>query len=201
MRTILGSAAALIIALAVAGLACSDSDDATDTASGRDGAGGGGGGGGDTGAPARCTTAEECDDGDECTEDTCSAVGVCQHTALTGTQPLYTACSRHCDCDTGYCYDEGYLHPFRYCTRPCGGVSQGCGPDSENVCLLIAGPWADTLDPPVTLRAFCMAVCTSDAYCQAIDPAWDGCTPGPTTLTDPAGNEHTLSLRRTCIKN
>jgi len=192
MRSILGSAAALIFALAAAGLACGDGDDGPDTVGGRDAAG-------EVGQPILCTSPEDCNDGDECTDDSCSAAGVCQHTPRVGTQPLYTACTKHCDCDTGWCYDQAYMHPFRFCTKECGGVSVGCGPDAENVCGLLSGPWTQTLDPPVTVGAFCLPVCGTAADCQALDPAWEGCTDGQTVMTDPQGDTHTITLRKTCF--
>lgn len=202
-RTTLESLAVLALALAlgllgatgVGALGC-NGDGGTDTVGGGDG-----GAGRDGGGTQRCTTAEECDDGDECTEDSCSATGVCEHTALTGTTPLYATCTKDCDCETGFCYDEGYMSPFRWCTKPCGGVAVGCGADAENVCLIFSGAWVDTIEPPIVERAICAPVCASDQDCKDLDPAWDACTERDTRLTDPAGVEHTLSLRRTCIKN
>lgn len=188
----MGWVAALVWALAFTLGGCGSSSSGTDAA-----VGGGDSGGGGTG-PTRCTSAAECDDGDVCTEDTCAATGACQHTPVLGTQPIYTACTKHCDCDTGYCYDEGYLAPFRFCTRPCGGVSEGCGDEATNECITLNPNW---FDPPVTKTAICVPPCASDADCTAIDAAWDGCTTGVTEVVGTDGNAHTASLRKTCIKN
>lgn len=192
--TILETLAALVFALALAALGCNGDGGGADAA-------GGDGAGGDDVAPLElCTTAAECDDANDCTEDACGANGVCEHTAILGPQALYTACTKDCDCDTGLCYDEGYLSPFKWCTKPCGGVAEGCGADASNVCLIFSGSWVDAMPVPFVERAICAPVCTTDQDCTDLDPAWDACTTGPTTLTDTEGEEHTLSLRRTCTK-
>lgn len=106
-------------------------------------------------------------------------------------------CADHCECQSGYCYDEGYLDGFRFCTRRCDGFEHECvkeGDVETYVCTLFSGPWVDELDPPVHLRNFCLMRCTSNEQCEQLDPAWDACVANSTEWEG-----HTIALPRTCV--
>lgn len=43
-----------------------------------------------------------------------------------GDKPIMAPCADHCECSTGYCYDEGYLgDDFRFCTMDCDAPTVG----------------------------------------------------------------------------
>ncbi len=91
---------------------------------------------------------------------------------VVGDLPIGAGCTSHCECASGLCYDEVYLAPFRFCTKPCGGPSEGCGVDGA--CLIFDGVWAQPYG--LTLTHFCMPRCSNLEDCQAIDPAYNLCT-------------------------
>ena len=65
-----------------------------------------------------------------------------------------------------------WLAPFRFCTKFCAGLAEGCG--VENACLNADSPhFAETYY--ITLTWFCMPRCAGLADCSAIDPAYDHC--------------------------
>jgi len=65
---------------------------------GGDGGSGGVGGGGGTGGMPECESAENCDDGEDCTTDNCAS-GVCDNTAVEDG----TACDESNECTVGQC--------------------------------------------------------------------------------------------------
>ena len=112
-----------------------------------------------------------------------------------GDRPLGASCDDDCQCETGYCYDEVWMAPFRYCTKFCGGVSEGCG--AANACINASLPYFPRTYH-ITLQWFCMPRCGTVAACQDIDPAydhcphprmttWDGKTIGPATCVKLGG--------------
>jgi len=51
-------------------------------------------------------------------------VGQCNGTP--GDKPIMSACQDHCECVTGYCYDENYLGSgFKFCSMDCSNPSIG----------------------------------------------------------------------------
>ncbi len=95
-------------------------------------------------------------------------------------------CSGHGDCDSCYCYDEGYLAPFRFCSQPCeSGAGSGCpdgrGEFEQFTCLRFSQQ--NIKDYGLTVEAICMPVCETvsdcdDSYnaCSKYDTKWDGKT-------------------------
>ncbi len=109
---------------------------------------------------------------------------------LEGTKHIGAGCGKHCECATGYCYDQAYMEGFRFCTRACEG---GCGPDNEYKCLLL-DPGALT-DYPQPEETICQAVCTSVEDCKKLSSDYDQCG------TDAGGtkwNGKTLTIVDTC---
>ncbi len=103
-------------------------------------------------------------------DDATAPEGPCQ-TEL-GDLPIGAGCTSNCDCASGLCYNEVYLRPFRFCTKPCGGPSEGCGQDGA--CLNFSGTLATQYG--LRLANFCMPRCNNLDECQAIDPAYNRCT-------------------------
>ena len=112
-----------------------------------------------------------------------------------GDRALGASCDDHCQCETGYCYDEIWMAPFRYCTKFCGGISEGCG--AANACVNVSLPYFPETYY-ITLTWFCMPRCANVASCQEIDPlydhcphpsmtSWDGKTIGPATCVKTGG--------------
>lgn len=101
-----------------------------------------------------------------------------------GTKPTGAACTGHCECRTGYCYDEDYLGSFRFCTRDCEGLTNACGSEDraagETVqqyqCLNFSGTLATTYGLEHT--NICHVRCKSVDDCKALGSAYDYCPSG-----------------------
>ncbi len=101
-----------------------------------------------------------------------------------GTKPTGAACTDHCECRTGYCYDEAYLGSFRFCTRDCDGLSNPCGSEDraagETVqqyqCLNFSGTLANTHS--LAHVNICHVRCTTVDDCKALGSAYDYCPSG-----------------------
>lgn len=147
-----------------------------------------------------------CNDDGTCNPGLVCVEGVCQvpepgeypweHPCTPGGEKLDgQTCTEHCECESGYCYDEGYLNGFRFCTRRCDGAHE-CASSEDGLqtydCVGFYGSWVDDLDPPIHLRNFCAPGCVQDGDCEALDPAWDDCS------FDTQWDGHTIG-GRTCI--
>ena len=96
-----------------------------------------------------------------------------------GTKPTGAACTDHCECRTGYCYDEDYLGGFRFCTRECGGVT--CGSEDQepgdtvqrHVCLQFNSAHIDKYG--LTKHDICQKRCNSVDECKLLGSAYDYC--------------------------
>lgn len=100
-----------------------------------------------------------------------------------GTKDLMAACEKHCECKTGYCYDEGaYLGGFRFCTRECDGscTSEKDGSLQDKVCLLLAGQKLAKAHPNIGDKThLCASICKSLEDCKKLSSAYDTCgSPG-----------------------
>ena len=101
-----------------------------------------------------------------------------------GDKPTGAACAYHCECRTGYCYDEAYLGDFRFCTRDCEGLANPCGSedrvDGQDVqqyqCLNFGGTLADTYGLKHT--NICHVRCQSVADCANLSSKYDYCPSG-----------------------
>jgi len=115
--------------------------------------------------------------------------------ALRAIKPIGAGCELDCECETGFCYDEGYLGDFRFCTRRCeGGCNDGVEGEPLFTCLLFGGKLADRHDLVVT--DICQRICKSLDDCQALSTTYDACgTDKPGTVW----GETTLSLANTCV--
>ncbi len=125
--------------------------------------------------------------------------------ALQGKQPLMAACEKHCECKTGYCYDEGaYLGGFRFCTRACDG---GCTSEGEvpgiqtTVCLNLAGQKLASEHPNIVTKSLCASTCKSLDDCKELSSAYDTC--GSPASQCSGGNitcwgKTTLAAQKTC---
>ena len=116
--------------------------------------------------------------------------------AIRSSKPIGAGCEKHCECDTGYCYDEAYLGDFRFCTRDCG--SQGCnvgvtGGIEQYKCLIM-GSFEAKHD--LKHKAICQKICLSVDECKGLSSAYDQCgdPDGKGTLWDGI----TLNLHSTC---
>ncbi len=123
---------------------------------------------------------------------------------LRGIKPLMANCTKHCECKTGYCYDEGaYLGGFRFCTRPCDG---GCESEGEvaglqtTVCLLFGGKVASE-HPEIVTDNLCAAVCKSLDDCKKLSSQYDTCGSPATQCGGGAiscWGGSTLAAQKTC---
>lgn len=97
------------------------------------------------------------------------------HPAIEGVFPVGSACTMHCACSTGYCYDEAYLGDFRFCSKLC---KDGCSKEDtegiqSHVCLQLGGKLAN--DYGLTVTSICMRVCETVEDCKALSSAYDKC--------------------------
>jgi hypothetical protein len=85
-------------------------------------------------------------------------------------------CTDDCECETGYCYDEKYMSPFRFCTQECAGVVKGCpNPEGEKIyeCLIFGTAHKDSYN--LKVLSICMPKCNSVADCKAISDKYNYC--------------------------
>ena len=115
---------------------------------------------------------------DETTGDDTSDPGNCDE-AVAGTKPMGAGCAQHCECETGYCYDEAFLGDFRFCTRACeGSCNEGTGAGvEENKCLNLNNSKFAEFD--LTETWLCAPVCSSLDDCLALSSEYDACGFGP----------------------
>ena len=120
---------------------------------------------------------------------------LCQ-AGLRASKPIGAECEKHCECDTGYCYDEAYMGDFRFCTRECG--SQGCntgitGGIEQYKCLILGSFEAEF---GLEHSAICQKICTTVEDCKFLSSKYDQCgTPGAEgTLWDGI----TVTIEDTC---
>ncbi|MCB9728747.1 MAG: hypothetical protein H6744_17410 [Deltaproteobacteria bacterium] len=115
-------------------------------------------------------------------------------------KPLMAACSKHCECQTGYCYDEGaYLGGFRFCTRPCNGscADLGSGTLQDTVCLNLNALRKSF--PAMVEDHICATMCSSPADCEALSTDYDTCgTAGCSGGNATCWGGTTLALQKTC---
>lgn len=131
--------------------------------------------------------------------DTGSSVDSVEETCLpsvAGMFPVGSACSKDCECSTGYCYDEAYLGSFRFCSKPC---SEKCSTEDKNgiqthVCLQLGGQL--TQDHGLTETSICMRVCESLEDCAALSSAYDKC--GDDLSKTTKWDDITIAAQRTC---
>ncbi len=102
-----------------------------------------------------------------------------------GNKTIGEECTDHCECETGWCYDEGYMAPFRYCTRPCEG---SCGEGYK--CLLFLPAVHN-----VKHTNICMPICNSIEECKQLSEKYNYCPPanGETKWSG-----YTLAMAPTC---
>lgn len=154
-------------------------------------------GGGDTGQDDTGGDDTGAATGDETGDDTAGDTGgdepECDE-AVAGSKPMGAGCEAHCECETGYCYDEAYLGPFRFCTRNCDwncNADVGGGIEAYK-CLLLGGTLANEYD--LTETSICQAVCTSVDDCKVLSSEYDACGYGSGTQWD----GHTVAAAKTC---
>jgi hypothetical protein len=97
---------------------------------------------------------------------------------LRGKKPLMAGCEKHCECKTGFCYDEGaYLGGFRFCTRPCDGgcTNEASGSIQTTVCLILAGQALAEAHPEIQTPYLCAATCKNLEDCKQLSSAYDTC--------------------------
>ncbi len=144
----------------------------------------------DLGAPTQDTGARAEDTGvDSAPEEVCPP-------AVAGVFPVGAACAKHCECSTGYCYDEAYLGEFRFCTKPC---SEKCSLEDEDgiqshICLQLGGNLAAKYE--LTQTSICMRVCQDVSDCTSLSSAYDKCGDDLTKITQWEGT--TIAAQRTC---
>ncbi|MGM0574290.1 MAG: hypothetical protein ACQEXJ_00965 [Myxococcota bacterium] len=147
----------------------------------------------DPGAPPEDTATEE-DTGPD-PEWQCSV-------NLAGQKTMGEWCTKHCECESGLCYDGPYLGDFRFCTRECGGLGTSCDSystgDARYVCLF---PLDGTDGSGSGPHAVCQVVCDDLDDCKRYGSAYDAC--GTLTCTDSSQarscwGENTLHTARTC---
>ncbi|MBD90602.1 MAG: hypothetical protein CL940_09705 [Deltaproteobacteria bacterium] len=116
--------------------------------------------------------------------------------SVAGMFPVGSACSKNCECSTGYCYDEAYLGEFRFCTKPC---SEQCSTEDKDgiqshICLQLGGQLAQ--ENNLTQTSICMRVCLDVSDCSALSSAYDKCGDDLSKTTKWAGV--TIAAQRTC---
>ncbi len=118
---------------------------------------------------AKTDTTTGTDGGADATED----VETCE---TLGDKVIGAECASHCECDTGYCYDEAYMAPFRFCTRPCDG---GCNPPDggdTHLCLNMTGALQKKHD--LKYPNICQRRCFSADDCGDLSDQYDICGTG-----------------------
>ncbi|MEC9071084.1 MAG: hypothetical protein VX938_01840, partial [Myxococcota bacterium] len=111
------------------------------------------------------------------------------------TRPIGAACEKHCQCKTGYCYDEAYLGDFRFCTRDCdGGCEDGTSSIDSYRCLLLGGTLASKHD--LTHTSICQKICETVEDCKALASAYDQCGDSKDNSTQWEGQ--TIAGQKTC---
>ena len=109
-------------------------------------------------------------------------VGMCNGTP--GDKPIMSACADHCECITGYCYDENYLGSgFSFCSMDCMNPSIGeCSglqhpdPEQQGVqkygCLQLTSLKTDY---ELTKTRICALRCESVDECKQYSSQYDQC--------------------------
>ncbi|MCB9629486.1 MAG: hypothetical protein H6725_19130 [Sandaracinaceae bacterium] len=150
-------------------------------------------------AGTRCTSADECDDGEACTTDSCNAEGQCQHSSLDDDSSCDdgNACTQADTCQLGVCtgadpvvctaldqcHDVGTCDPGTgVCSDPARDDDSSC--DDGNACTQ-----ADTCQ---------LGVCTGadPVVCVALDECHDVgiCDPGTGVCPDPVADDGTTCM-------
>jgi len=116
--------------------------------------------------------------------------------AVDGVFPIGSACSKNCECSTGYCYDEAYLGDFRFCSKPC---SEGCSEENvtgfqEHTCLVLGGSLA--VEHGLVETSICMRVCETVEDCKALSSSYDKC--GETLTKETKWSGSLIAAVRTC---
>lgn len=116
--------------------------------------------------------------------------------SVAGMFPVGSACSKDCECSTGYCYDEAYLGSFRFCSKPC---SEKCSTEDKDgiqthVCLQLGGQL--TQDHGLTETSICMRVCQDLEECKSLSSAYDKC--GDDLSKTTKWDNITIAAQRTC---
>jgi hypothetical protein len=116
--------------------------------------------------------------------------------SVAGMFPVGSACSKGCECSTGYCYDEAYLGSFRFCSKPC---SEKCSTEDKDgiqthVCLQLGGQL--TQDHGLTETSICMRVCQDLEDCKGLSSAYDKC--GDDLSKTTKWDNITIAAQRTC---
>ena len=131
--------------------------------------------------------------------DTGSVADVVDETcapSVAGMFPVGSACSKDCECSTGYCYDEAYLGSFSFCSKPC---SEQCSTEDKDgiqshICLQLGGTLAQ--EHGLTETSICMRVCQDVEDCSGLSSAYDKCGDDLTKTTKWDGI--TIAAQRTC---
>ena len=116
--------------------------------------------------------------------------------SVAGMFSVGSACSKNCECSTGYCYDEAYLGSFRFCSKPC---SEQCSTEDKDgiqshICLQLGGSLAQEYE--LTETSICMRVCQDVEDCSGLSSAYDKCGDDLTKTTK--WNDITIAAQRTC---
>jgi hypothetical protein len=116
--------------------------------------------------------------------------------AVEGVFPVGSACSMHCECSTGYCYDEAYLGDFRFCSKLCADTcsdedTQGL---QSHVCLQLGGKLANEYG--LTQTSICMRVCETLEDCKALSSLYDKC--GEELTKETRWDGTLIAAQRTC---
>ena len=103
--------------------------------------------------------------------------GPCPTTA--GAKRMGAECTAHCECDTGYCYDEAFMGKtgnFRFCTRPC---DFNCEYDDNDTgiqqyqCTVLGGKLEKHYG--LTKPTICVLVCSKASDCARYSSKYDAC--------------------------
>lgn len=102
-------------------------------------------------------------------------------------------CSDHCECETGYCYDEAYMKPFRFCTRECAGK---CA-NSEGTLTCLNLNYNTFIEKyKITKKWLCVPTCNSVEDCKKLSPKYNYCPGNGKGMTKWDGI--TIGGRATC---
>ena len=87
-------------------------------------------------------------------------------------------CVGHCQCETGYCYDEAYMEPFRFCTKDCSsGPNSSCDSSSGDfpkyACLKFTAKQVNDYD--LDFGGICAARCQNVEECAIYGPDYNHC--------------------------
>lgn len=129
-----------------------------------------------------------------------AGVGLC--TGTPGDKAIQSPCAEHCDCATGYCYDENYLGSgFKFCSvdcstgAECSGLKHPTETGIQKYGCLNMNSLKD--DYNLTKTAICVLRCSDVAECQGYSGQYDQC--GNFSANATMWEGHTIAAFSTCL--